>query len=448
MRIMRHTTLLFFLAVMAGQAAAQDTTRVPTGVKLSTTYSVIRKPTVAVRPTNGDADGNVIQQVSTILQRDLDFSDAFTMGQTPAALASGPVDYGQWTSLNVIFVVSSDIVPSGQGYLLNVELHDVPFKKIKEKQSFPLPSGSSPDFRIAVHAVSDELVRWMTGKPGAAASRIALTRWTTNGSELVIVDYDAENMRRVMSSSEKFYSPAWSPDGRKLAYSVMNSAGRRELRERDLVANNERVISNRSLISYTPAYSPDGKHIAFSFAIGNGNEIHDIDLERGGAPRRLTTIQSRWSDVSPTFSPDGRRIAFQSDRLGQSHIFVVGSDGGQATAVTPFGAGRVKFVAPDWSPTTNEVVFHGESIGGFHLMIVDASKPGQAFQITDTGSNEDPSWAPDGRHIVFTGVGSEGSGLYVIDRQSGRTRKLVSGASLKMPEWSGRLATSSAAAGN
>ncbi len=446
---MRRTGCLLLLALVTTQAAAQDTTKVPTGVRLSTTYSVIRRPLVAVRPPSGDVDPNIAQQVGTMLQQDLDYSDAFTMGQTPAALASGPLDYGQWSSLNVVFVVASELAPSGQGYLLNVELHDVPFTTIKQKQAFALPAGSAPDFRLAVHAVSDELVRWMTGKPGAAASRIALTRWTPNGSELVIVDSDGENKRRIMTSSEKFYSPAWSPDGRKLAYSVMNSAGRRELRERDLGGGSERVISNRSLISYTPAYAPDGKRIAFSFAIGNGNEIHDVDLERGGAPRRITQIQSRWSDVSPTYSPDGKRIAFSSDRLGQSHIFVTSAEGGQATALTPFSVTRVKFVAPDWSPTTNEVVFHGESRGGFHLMIVDANRGGSAIQITDTGSNEDPSWAPDGRHIVFTGVGSDGSGLYVIDRQTGRTRKLVSGDSLKMPEWSGRLATpSSVAAGN
>jgi TolB protein len=126
------------------------------------------------------------------------------------------------------------------------------------------------------------------------------------------------------------------------------------------------------------------------------------------------------------------------------------AEGGEASLVTPYTFGnRAFFTSPDWSPTGDMIAFHGESLHGYQIMIADVSRPGSARQITDSGNNEDPSWAPDGRHIVYAGVGRGGSGLYVIDTQSGRIRTLVSGARIQMPEWSGSLAPAAVArAGN
>src|SRR5262245_1826852 len=112
MTIRRSLPMLFLLCA-ATQLNAQDTTRVPTGVRLSTRYNVVKKPSVAVQPIAG-APG----QVTDILKRDLDFSDRVDVVETPQTLASGAIDYGQWSSLNVIYVVAGNVTPTGDGYQL------------------------------------------------------------------------------------------------------------------------------------------------------------------------------------------------------------------------------------------------------------------------------------------------------------------------------------------
>jgi TolB protein len=222
-----------------------------------------------------------------------------------------------------------------------------------------------------------------------------------------------------------------------------------ELRERDINTGRERTISGRPQMSYAPAYSPDGKRLAFTLSVGDiAQEVDDYDLERNCCLRRLS--HGPRDDLSPSYSPDGSMIAFNSSRLGQPHIYVMPATGGEATLISPYNYGEQSYYSgPEWSPTSDEIAFTGMSRGEYQIMIARASRPGVAQQITSSGRNEDPSWAPDGRHIVFTGVGREGPGLYVIDTQTGTIRKMVSGSRLQMPDWSPTLMRSAAAtAGN
>ena len=431
-------TMALLLALSA-LAQGQDTTRVPTGVELIGRYNVAKRPLIAVRPVASAGEyGAVAGTVAQILKQDLDYSDRFEVGEVPSNLATGDIDYRRWNSLNVWYLVAAALSPSAAGYTLQLDLHDVVYANKKFSASYQLPSANAPDFRMAVHRVADEIVRNIFNQPGSAATRIAFIRRAGSGYELIAVDYDGENPQRIVSSGTMIYSPAWSPDGRKIAYAVRNANARVELHERDLATGRVRVISSRPEISYTPAYSPDGRRLAFAVSVGGTyTEINDYDLQQGCCLRRIS--RGPRYDLNPTYSPDGRRIAFLSDRVGSPHIFTMPAEGGEASMLTPYNTERVKFTAPSWSPTSTEIAFSGQSRGGFQIMIADARRPGVAKQVTSSGDNEDPSWAPDGRHIVFSSTDRGGSGLYVIDTVTGRRRQVIAGTRLRTPEWSHRF---------
>jgi TolB protein len=438
---MRRSLVLAFLPTLAASTAAaqRDTTQLPPGVQLETRYTLANRQMVSVRPFGGaEAIADVRSQVSQIMGNDLTLSDRFRMMPAPVALATpGTVDYVQWNSLNVVFLVAGDVIVTPSGYELRLEVHDVPLGRLKQSGSFPLPTAASPDFRMAVHAVADEVVRWITGQPGIAATRIAFVRQNGNGSyDLLTVDSDGENLRRLFGT-EMLYSPAWSPDGQRLAYTVRGQDGW-QLVERDLANGRSRVVHSGAGLLMTPTYSPDGSKLVFSIYLAGGSELHEIDVRSGGGLERIS--DSNGDNLSPGFSGDGRRLAFHSSRTGRQHIYVMPAGGGNAQLLSPLGQ-TVEYYGPDWSPTGTQVAFYGRSRGFFQIMLADAARPGSpVLQLTSEGRNEDPSWAPDGRHIVYTGGAGGNEGLYVIDVVTGQTRLLAEGRRLRLPDWSPSLA--------
>ncbi len=453
--VLRPPALTFALTLLAlatlllprpSAAQVPDTAR-PRGVQLKLVYETRYRDRLAVQPFTGPGLGRVADEVHRIVQRDLDYSDRFEMlVRIPLTLQQGAPDYPAWNSLGVVYLVTGALERTESGYGFRVALHDVVYGAIKEIRLFELPEMDASGFRMAVHTVSDELVRWAMGEPGIAATRIALTRLRGDGShELLIVDSDGENLRR-LQVGESIYSPTWSPGGDALAFSETNYVDSDRIVELDLARGRTRTVTEQGVPAQTPAYSPDGRRLAMGLWIDRGMEIYDYDLARDCCSRQLTR-QPRRIDMHPSYSPGGGRIAFQSDRLGNPHIFAMPADGGEAVLITPFETGGPGYyTSPDWSPRNSQLVFHGRSSGGvFQVMVANADRPGGPVQqITAEGRSEDPSWAPDGRHIVFSGVRDDGEGLYVIDLVTGRIRPMVTGGRYRMPDWSpvlGRAAT-------
>jgi TolB protein len=423
----RLSFALFAAALSAAPLAAQRDT---VGVRLRLTYQPQYTPGFVVLPFSGDAEA-----VREIVRRDLEFSDRFELKDAPAGTRAGEaVDAARWRERGADWVLQGTLTPrAGGGNSLRLVLHDAVYGQVKGSGDFDLPAESARGFRMAVHAASDAVVRWATGEPGMAASRIAFVMQGRGSKEIYLVDSDGENVTRVTSDGTIALSPAWSPDGRRLAYTSYRE-GTPRLYERDLSTGADRVVSDRTGLNITPAYAPDGRTIAFATTAGGGTEI----ATTGPAGLRQHTQSRRYASLSPTYSPDGGRLAFVSDRLGEPQIYVM-SLGGEPRLLSEYTYGRRGYsTSPDWSPAGPWIAYHSR-IGGDHQIVVVGADGGGGRLLTDRFRNEDPSWAPDGRHLVFASPNREGGGLFILDTVSGRVRHIARGRGYGLPDWSPTL---------
>jgi TolB protein len=197
----------------------------------------------------------------------------------------------------------------------------------------------------------------------------------------------------------------------------------------------------------SPAWSPDGKRIAFTHSTGDRSVIDVVDAD-GDNRETLTTDPAprRGSDFGPTWSPDGKQIAFAratSDGHGWTWaaIYVVDADGGNERLLVDHA------LDPAWSPDGRQILFtkyrrsYGSSddcVYSCGIYVVNADSVGrtpagrgirrlQASGPLDTS----PAWSPDGDEIVFMSTRDARKGwvgereLYVMDADGTNVRRLT-----------------------
>lgn len=413
------------LLLAAAPLAAQDPID---GVRVGITYAPGTRAKIVVLPGAG------LDSVRAILQRDLDYSDRFEVVALEGGGAPGggaTVNYPLYRTLGVSYGV--DVRATGAA--VTVLLHDVGAGTVRQQQAFTLPSAGASDFRMAVHRISDEVVRWITGTPGIAATRLLVLV----GPRAYRVDSDGADVTPVTPASVQALSPTWSPDGRRIAYTEFLD-GRGPLVVQDLATgSSERVPGTDTQLNFTPAFSPDGRTLAYARTDqAGGTDLFAVNLADRCCTRRLTV--GRFADnLSPTYAPDGRRLAFVSTRAGAPQIYVMSVDGTDQELLAPYDYGATgPSNAPEWSPSGSTVAFHRSIDRAPQVFLVDVATR-RVRQLTSSGRNSDPTWAPDGRHLAFVSDRSGRAQVWVIDTESGRIRQLVLPGEVRLPHWSPRL---------
>jgi TolB protein len=433
--MIKTLSLILVTATAASTVLAQDTTQFNEGVRIGVDYSPGVRPGLVVVPGIG-ADS-----VRSIVRRDLDYTDRFqmiTVADLPQSSAStrgsaesgGGVNYELYKSLGAQFAV--EIVPGSGG--VTARLHDLTQGRVQSQRAVSLPASTSADFRLEVHRLSDEVTRWASGSPGGAASRLLFV----SGGRVYRVDSDGHDVVPLTPAGQTALSPAWSPDGQRLAYTQLGE-GRGGVVVRPASGGPGFVApGSETALNITPAFSPDGRTLAFAHSSERGTDIYTANVAERCCAQRLTV--GRFADnLSPTFSPDGRRIAFISTRAGPPQLYVMAADGTDQELLASFDFGATGSTnAPDWSPDGASVVFHREVSGSPQIFLVDVGAR-RVRQLTSSGRNEDPTWAPDGRHVAFISDRSGRRQIWIVDIDTGRVRQLGTPGSARLPAWSRRL---------
>jgi TolB protein len=416
-------------AICATNARAQDS--VPsTGVTLGLNYALGTRPGILVLPTITDAPDSV----RTIIQRDLDYDDRATVialdqdaanGLIPKA--AGKFNFPLIAKLGVVALIYPRTTLGG----LTVTMYDVGQKKAIRTETFPLPTEPNTEaWRMALHDVSDQIGKWIFGTPGAAATRILYCYQ----EQVWQIDNDGANPKK-LTSGRLAMSPAWHPDGQKMAYVGFTTRGSQIAIYNFATGETHWNNATQRGLNITPAFSPDGKTIAYSNGREDGTELVLANADDNESARRVTV--GRGSDnTSPSYSPDGRRIAFMSGRSGHPEIYIMDSDGTNARMLTEFTYGDKSYRAsPDWSPDGRMIAYESQIGGDFQILTIDL-RDGTTKQYTSDGVNEDPSWAPDARHLVFSSTRSGPRQLWVVDVETGRLRQLTHQSGARLPAWS------------
>lgn len=375
------------------------------------------------------AENALPQSITAIVGSDLARSGLFKLVDPAVVLPPhepSDIRYSDWTGKGAQSLVIGSISTRPDGKLdVRFRLMDV----VKQGQLAGFSYTITPaQLRSTAHKIADVIYEKLTGDVGVFSTQIAYVVKNGKRFELQVADADGFGAQSILASQEPILSPAWSPDGSRLAY-VSFEQKKPVVYVQNLVSGGRKQLVSVKGSASAPAWSPDGRKLAITLTRDGNSQLYLINADGGNL--------QRWSsnsiiDTEADFSPDGKWIIFTSDRGGSAQIYRMPAVGGAAQRLTFDGSYNV---SPHFSPDGKSFVFIQRQNGKFHVAVQDLATS-QVQVLTDSPLDESPSFAPNGRMIIYaTEINRRGVLAAVSSDGRVKQRLSVQAGDVREPAW-------------
>jgi len=391
---------------------------------------------IAVVPFGWQGSGQAPNEdIAAIIDADLKRSGRFKTMPSKDMIAfphtGTNVDFRDWRVLGMESLVVGQVKPNGVGgYIVRFQLFDV-FKG-EQLTGYSIPT-TARDLRATAHHISDLIYEKLTGQRGAFATRVAYITSIaqTEGKRkiaLQVADADGYHPQTIVTSTEPLMSPAWSPDGLKLAY-VSFEKGRPSIFVQEVYTGKRQRVASFKGINGAPAWSPDGRKLALTLSKDGNPDIFILDL----AKRTLLPLSRHYAiDTEPAWSPDGKYIIWTSDRGGRPQIYRIPSGGGKAERITFEGKYNAR---ASYSPDGKLITMVTQIGQEFRISVLDLASS-QLQVLSDGILDESPSFAPNGSMVIYA-TKIKGQGELAAVSVDGRVKQRLAlqAGDVREPAW-------------
>ncbi|WP_247670607.1 S9 family peptidase [Alteromonas sp. MMG017] len=218
-------------------------------------------------------------------------------------------------------------------------------------------------------------------------------------SNIWLASVDGKSHRPLLSSKKSYYSPRWSPDGKRLAY-LSNEEGKPQLYVRWMDTGQTALITNVTSSLGNITWSPNGKHIAFTMSVNVEEKPLKVNLPK--KPKDAKWAPKFEYITKARYQADGKGIL----EPAYTHIFIVSTDGGTARQLTSGNyhhRGGVSF-----SPDSQKIYFSANRSDNWEYEPVESdiftvNMQGDIEQLTDfKGTESAPVVSPNGKYVAYS----------------------------------------------
>ena len=376
---------------------------------------------VAFVPFAGDSG------ISSIIQKDL---EAMPLRVTSQGLIGQPhsrddlaATLPAWQQLGIPYMVIGSSQNVGGNASITFEVIEVAKGRIiKGTQTV-----TAADSKTAARKASSRIYELITGKKLDLNARLIYVEEKGSGksktSSLVLIDADGSNKRLLSQVIDAtIYSPAVSPDGRYVAYSVQLKDNSANLWKYDLKTSQLTRLVDMKGSSLRPSFSYDGSKILFSSTVNGDADIYRVNSS-GGKPELV--MAGPYDQVTPSYAPNGSFV-YASDHASPNrpNIYRYNFSG------SPVQISRGGYATnPSYSPDGTKIGF----LSGRSAAIM--SNNGSIIaNFGATGLDEAPRFSPTGERVVYS-QGAKKGNLVIRYLDGGKVITLPTDGIAKSPTW-------------